>query len=59
MEKRNVTRWKKRSETDMCGFLGVSGADLPGKRKREQVDSERTGNKCDGARVTGLQAFVI
>ena len=43
----------------MCGFLGVSDSDLPRKRKREQVDSERTGNKCDGARVVGLQAFVI
>jgi hypothetical protein len=40
-------------------ILDVSDSDLPRKRKREQVDSERTGNKCDGARVAGLQAFVI
>ena len=59
MEKRNVTRWKKRSKTDMCGFLGVSNSDLPRKQKWEQVDSKRTGNKCDGARGEGLQAFVI
>ena len=42
----------------MCVF-SVSDSNLPRKQKREQVDSERMGNKCDGARVAGLQAFVI
>ena len=46
-------------ENRCVGIFGVSDTDLPRKRKREQVDSERTGNKCDGARVAGLQAFVM
>ena len=50
---------EKMVEKLMCGFLGVSDSDLPRKRKLEQVDSERTGNNCDGARVAGWQAFVI
>ena len=53
-------------ENDFCGYLrgflnifGVSGPNLLRERKWEQVDSERTSNKCDGARVAGWQAFVI
>ena len=46
-------------KNDCVGIFGVSDADLLGKQKREQVDSERMGNKCDGTRVTCLQGFMI
>ena len=38
-------------------IFAVSSTNLPG--KWEQVDSERTSNKCNWARVAGWQAFVI
>ena len=46
-------------KNDCVGIFGVSDANLLGKQKREQVDSKRTSNKCDGARAVGLQAFVL
>ena len=46
-------------KNDCVGIFGGFDANLPGKRKWEQVDSERTSNKCDGARVAGWQAFAI
>jgi hypothetical protein len=44
----------KMVENDFWVFLnifGVSGANFPGKRKWEQVDSRQMSNKCNGARV--------
>ena len=49
-------------ENDFWVFLnicGVSSANLAGKRKWEKVDSKRTKNKCDGARVARWRSFVL